>query len=80
MLNSGKTVEAERANAMAPSSDKNDKPSPVAGLRIRINQHNLARRRKASVPEAGPMTTVQEVPMDSRMFQLSDISAILTQR
>lgn len=39
------------------------------GLRLRIKEHNLIRRRKVSVPELGPMTTVQEVPMDSRKFE-----------
>ncbi len=36
------------------------------GLRLRIKEHTLIRRRKVSVPELGPMTTVQEVAMDSR--------------
>lgn len=29
-------------------------------------EQTLIRRRKVSVPELGPMTTVQEVAMDSR--------------
>ncbi|KAM3459771.1 hypothetical protein NHJ6243_006604 [Beauveria neobassiana] len=47
------------------TSEKNEKTSPLAGIRIRLNQNNLVRRRKVSVPELGPMTTVQEVSMDS---------------
>ena len=50
---------------------KEDKPSSTsAGLKAKIQQHSLVRRRKVSVPELGPMTTVQEVPMDSRMYQV----------
>ncbi|PKS07713.1 hypothetical protein jhhlp_006321 [Lomentospora prolificans] len=56
------------AHAMAqnPKTDKSDKLVAASnGLRIRIKEHNLTRRRKVSVPELGPMTTVQEVAMDS---------------
>jgi hypothetical protein len=56
------------ALAMGQSGDKSEKMTAVTGLRIRIKEHhNLIRRRKISVPELGPMTTVQEVTMDSRM-------------
>lgn len=67
-----KIVDADKALAMATPSnaDKSEKPSAIAGLKIRINQHNMVRRRKVSVPDAGPMTTVHEVPMDSRMFYI----------
>lgn len=55
------------ALAMSQSGDKSEKMTAVTGLRIRIKEHhNLIRRRKISVPELGPMTTVQEVSMDSR--------------
>ncbi|KAI5923083.1 Up-regulated during septation-domain-containing protein [Camillea tinctor] len=46
-------------------AEKSDKLSMSNGLRMRIKEHNLTRRRKVSVPELGPMTTVQEVAMDS---------------
>ncbi|KAJ3487427.1 hypothetical protein NLG97_g6413 [Lecanicillium saksenae] len=46
-------------------SETNGKVSPLSGIRIRLNQNNLVRRRKVSVPELGPMTTVQEISMDS---------------
>ncbi|OLN85912.1 hypothetical protein CCHL11_05344 [Colletotrichum chlorophyti] len=47
-------------------NDKTEKPCNTSGsLRLRIKEHNLIRRRKVSIPELGPMTTVQEVPMDS---------------
>ena len=57
------------AHAMSQSSktEKSDKLAAASnGLRIRIKEHNLTRRRKISVPDLGPMTTVQEVAMDSR--------------
>lgn len=70
VLNRGKCLDPEKAFAVAMSqtSDKVDKQSVSAGLRVRINQHSLIRRRKVSVPELGPMTTVQEIAMDSRML------------
>lgn len=37
-------------------------------LRIKVKEPPLIRRRKVSVPELGPMTTVQEVAMDSREY------------
>ncbi|RDW80020.1 hypothetical protein BP6252_04658 [Coleophoma cylindrospora] len=36
-----------------------------SNLRSKSKEQPLGRRRKISVPELGPMTTVQEVPMDS---------------
>lgn len=71
VLNSGKSLDPEKAFAVAmsqTSDNKADKQSMSAGLRVRINQHSLIRRRKISVPELGPMTTVQEIAMDSRML------------
>ncbi|KAI0393341.1 hypothetical protein F5Y17DRAFT_312951 [Xylariaceae sp. FL0594] len=54
------------AVAMSQSPERAQRPgmSPN-GLFQRIKGHNLTRRRKISVPELGPMTTVQEVSMDS---------------
>ncbi|KAI0853296.1 Up-regulated during septation-domain-containing protein [Daldinia vernicosa] len=60
---SGKQLDPEQAFAMAMG--QTDKASVGNGLRMRIKEHNLNRRRKVSVPELGPMTTVQEVAMDS---------------
>jgi hypothetical protein len=64
----GKSLDPEQAFAlaMAQNGDKGEKGAAGAGLRIRIKEHNLIRRRKISVPELGPMTTVQEAAMDSR--------------
>ncbi|KAI1812920.1 hypothetical protein GGS20DRAFT_587022 [Poronia punctata] len=63
----GKPLDPEQAfaAAMALSPDRSDKSGPSNGLLLRIKEHNLNRRRKVSVPELGPMTTVQEVSMDS---------------
>ncbi|POR31838.1 Uncharacterized protein TPAR_07959 [Tolypocladium paradoxum] len=67
LVNSGKALDPEEAFAvaMAQSSEKSDKAGAGVNLRLRINQHNLVRRRKVSVSELGPMTTVQEAAMDS---------------
>lgn len=66
----GKALDPEQAFALAmgQNGEKTDKNSAGNGLRIRIKEHNLIRRRKVSVPELGPMTTVQEVAMDSRTY------------
>ncbi|KAK3326343.1 Up-regulated during septation-domain-containing protein [Apodospora peruviana] len=63
----GKSLDPEQAFALAmgQNGEKGDKTTSGTGLRIRIKEHNLIRRRKVSVPELGPMTTVQEVAMDS---------------
>jgi hypothetical protein len=64
----GKSLDPEQAFALAmgQNGEKSDKAAAGTGLRIRIKEHNLIRRRKISVPDLGPMTTVQEVTMDSR--------------
>ncbi|KAM3511831.1 hypothetical protein MY11210_004522 [Beauveria gryllotalpidicola] len=60
------TISKTKALPIPQASETSDnKTSPLAGIRIRLNQNNLVRRRKVSVPELGPMTTVQEVSMDS---------------
>ncbi|KAF9767438.1 hypothetical protein IL306_000006 [Fusarium sp. DS 682] len=66
VLNSSKAVDPDKA-AMASmtANDKTDNQTTLNGLKKRLNQHSLARRRKISVPEVGPMTTVQELSMDS---------------
>ncbi|KAK4104670.1 hypothetical protein N658DRAFT_418674 [Parathielavia hyrcaniae] len=63
----GKALDPEQAFALAmgQNGDKTEKVGAVTGLRIRIKEHNLVRRRKISVPDLGPMTTVQEAAMDS---------------
>lgn len=80
---SPKGLDPEQAFALAMSQgqsqtgEKMDKPAAGGGLRLRIMEHNLIRRRKVSVPDLGPMTTVHEVPMDSRKSQAdSEISSI----
>jgi len=68
-VTTGKALDPEQAFALA-MGEKGEKSTAGAGLRIRIKEHNLIRRRKISVPELGPMTTVQEIAMDSRMCSL----------
>ena len=70
---SGKSLDPEQAFALAmgQNGEKTEKTTAGTGLRIRIKEHNLIRRRKVSVPDLGPMTTVQEVAMDSRMLSNS---------
>ncbi|TRX95858.1 hypothetical protein FHL15_003412 [Xylaria flabelliformis] len=60
--------------AMNQSPEKPEKSGISNGLLLRIKQQNLTRRRKVSVPELGPMTTVQEVSMDSRRPALHERS------
>lgn len=64
-----KALDPEQAFALAmgQAGERVEKTTAGTSLRIRIKEHNLIRRRKISVPELGPMTTVQEVAMDSRM-------------
>lgn len=53
---------------MGQNTEKADKFT-AGGLRFRLKDHSLPappRRRKISVPELGPMTTVHESSMDSR--------------
>lgn len=63
----GKGLDPEQAFAfaMGQDGDKADK-SHMGSLRVRMREHNLNRRRKVSVPELGPMTTVHESTIDSR--------------
>ncbi|KAJ4224588.1 hypothetical protein NW757_014348 [Fusarium falciforme] len=68
VLNSStKAVDVEKAvpASSVPTSDKQDKQLAPNGLKKRLKQHSLVQRRKISVPEIGPMTTVQELAMDS---------------
>ncbi|KAI0471298.1 hypothetical protein F4859DRAFT_485160 [Xylaria cf. heliscus] len=69
-VTAAKPLDLDQAYAITMSqspekSDKADKSGISNGLLLRIKQQNLTRRRKVSVPELGPMTTVQEVSMDS---------------
>lgn len=50
-------------NAATPAAEK-----PSGNALRKVKEQSLVRRRKISVPELGPMTTVQEVAMDSRML------------
>ncbi|KAJ4420146.1 hypothetical protein N0V85_000711 [Neurospora sp. IMI 360204] len=64
---SEKSVDPEQSSVlnMGPNSETAGKSNAGSGLRIQVKKQNLTHRRKVSVPELGPMTTVQEAAMDS---------------
>ncbi|KAL7915283.1 Up-regulated during septation domain-containing protein [Trichoderma velutinum] len=66
-FNSNASVDPETAFAMAmnKNSERNEKPGASPTLKIKVNQPTIGRRRKVTIPELGPMTTVQEITMDS---------------
>ncbi|KAM0418846.1 hypothetical protein ACHAPT_012211 [Fusarium lateritium] len=83
ILNSSKNAEPEKAAPapaapLASTNEKAEKQSVPNSFKKRLNQASLVRRRKISVPEVGPMTTVQEVSMDSRMRKPSKCSKVET--
>lgn len=62
-----KSPEQEAVFQLAMGQNGNgEKAAAVSALRAKPKEQTLIRRRKVSVPELGPMTTVQEVAMDSR--------------
>lgn len=63
-LKMNKTLDPEAAFEAAIS----EKQIATFGLRHRLFSQASACRRKASVPELVPMTTVQEIAMDSRKY------------
>lgn len=54
------------AIAMGNSNNSSDRPIIGAAMRLKAKEISLLRRRKPSLSELGPMTTVQEIAMDSR--------------
>ncbi|KAK3494097.1 Up-regulated during septation-domain-containing protein [Neurospora crassa] len=64
---SEKSVDPEQFSVlnMEPNSDIGGRSNAGFGWRIQVKEQNLTSRRKVSVPELGPMTTVQEAAMDS---------------
>ena len=50
--------------------------SLLSAVRTKPKEQTLIRRRKVSVPELGPMTTVQEIAMDSREFDIISIGYV----
>jgi hypothetical protein len=52
------------SSTMAPA--EKDRSVLGGAIRTKPKEQTLIRRRKISVPELGPMTTVQEIAMDSR--------------
>jgi hypothetical protein len=49
-------------------TNEKDRSTLSTALRLKPKEQTLIRRRKVSVPELGPMTTVQEIAMDSREY------------
>ncbi|KAG9247973.1 Up-regulated during septation-domain-containing protein [Calycina marina] len=69
-IKSGKRSPEQEGNSStmaAPSGTERDRPPTCTTSRPKIKDLNLLRRRKisGSVPELEPMTTVQEIAMDS---------------
>ena len=64
--------------SMGPNNEANGNSNVGSGLRIQVKEQNLTSRRKVSVPELGPTTTVQEAPMDSRMSTPDQVCPIHT--
>jgi hypothetical protein len=50
-----------------------------SAIRTKPKEQTLIRRRKVSVPELGPMTTVQEIAMDSREFDIISLQLYIMQ-
>jgi hypothetical protein len=68
-----KEADAEQSQPQSTAPGQNgstEKDRSLLGtaLRLKPKEQTLIRRRKVSVPELGPMTTVQEIAMDSRKF------------
>jgi hypothetical protein len=61
-----KSPETEKIQAVGQTNNVIERPILGTAMRLKVKEQTLVRRRKASVPELGPMTTVQEVAMDSR--------------
>ncbi|KAL6906995.1 Up-regulated during septation domain-containing protein [Trichoderma evansii] len=68
-FNNSTSVDPETAFALAmnKTSDRNDRSGATTPtLKVKANQNQpIVRRRKATIPDLGPMTTVQEIAMDS---------------
>jgi hypothetical protein len=65
-----RSPESEKTTLPAVGTSNNIPTQPILGtaMRLKAKEQSLIRRRKASVSELGPMTTVQEVAMDSREY------------
>lgn len=67
--------EAENVDSLGSNFTGEKERLAAVASRMRLKDPPFARRRKISVPELGPMTTVQEVTMDSREIQSSPINS-----
>jgi hypothetical protein len=67
-LNVARLQDSDALPIMGATIAASEKILPLGNSSRRPKEQSLVRRRKVSVPELGPMTTVQEVAMDSRML------------
>ncbi|KAH6899911.1 Up-regulated during septation-domain-containing protein [Thelonectria olida] len=61
----GEKQQQQQQQQQQPQQQTSATTTAANAIKKRLNQHSLVRRRKVSVPELGPMTTVQEIAMDS---------------
>jgi len=65
--------ESTQSTAAVQNGGEMDRAGTASRTKTKEGQ-SLIRRRKVSIPELGPMTTVQEIAMDSREFStLEDV-------
>lgn len=73
-----KSPDADKILAVGqPSNGVVDRPLLGTAMRLKAKEQSLVRRRKVSVPELGPMTTVQEIAMDSRECRIGNLKIML---
>ncbi|KAH8820825.1 Up-regulated during septation-domain-containing protein [Xylogone sp. PMI_703] len=65
-LSPSPSPDPERLNSSVLNTPVEKGRITPGAMRMRSKDQSLVRRRKASVPELGPMTTVQEIAMDSQ--------------
>lgn len=61
-----KSPDPETVLSSTMGQGEKERSIPGGSIRTKPKEQTLVRRRKVSVPELGPMTTVQEIAMDSR--------------
>lgn len=70
-----KTADAESSQSTTGTGEngtsEKDRSLLGSALRSKPKEQSIVRRRKASITDLGPMTTVQEIAMDSREYPVS---------
>lgn len=70
-----RNADAEQSQSTgAGENGTNEKDRSLISLRLKPKDRPIVQRRKASITDLGPMTTVQEVAMDSREYSSLDSS------